>query len=56
VPAGAGASATIPAEGGPPPSLADFTSSGLSPFTTGLIAAAVATVVVWLGGLFRRRT
>jgi hypothetical protein len=26
-----------------------------SPFTSGLIAAAVATLVVWLGGLLRRR-
>jgi hypothetical protein len=38
-----------------PPSLTDFTSSGLSPITSAAIAAAVATVVVWLGGLFRRR-
>ena len=37
------------------PSLTDITSSGLSPITNGLIAAAVATVVVWIGGLFRRR-
>ena len=29
--------------------------SGRSPITSGIIAAAVATVVVWLGGLFRRR-
>ncbi len=28
---------------------------GRSPITSGIIAAAVATVVVWLGGLFRRR-
>ena len=39
----------------PVPSLTDFTSSGLSPITTGLIAAAVATLVVWLGGKFRRK-
>ena len=37
------------------PSLTDLTRSGLSPITTGLIAAAVATVVVWLGGKLRRR-
>jgi hypothetical protein len=29
--------------------------SGRSPITSGHIAAAVATVVVWIGGLFRRR-
>jgi hypothetical protein len=37
------------------PSLTDLTSSGLSPFTTALIAAAVATVVVWVRGKLRRR-
>ncbi len=40
---------------GPTPSLTDFTSSGLSPITSGVIAALVATVVVWIVGLFRRR-
>ncbi|MCW2699666.1 MAG: uncharacterized protein JWQ45_1201 [Blastococcus sp.] len=45
-----------PAATGPVPSLSDLTSSGLSPITTGLIAAAVATVVVWLSGKLRRRT
>ena len=37
------------------PSLSDLTRSGLSPITNGLIAAAVATVVVWIGGKLRRR-
>ena len=55
LPVAAGASAP-PAEAGPTPSLTDFSSSGLSPFTTGLIAAAVATVVVWVSGKLRRRT
>ena len=39
----------------PVPSLTDLTRSGLSPITTGLIAAAVATVIVWIGGKLRRR-
>jgi hypothetical protein len=49
--------ATPPA-GGTVPSLADLTnsSSGLSPITSGIIAALVATVVVWIGGLLHRRT
>jgi hypothetical protein len=58
LPAGAGqAAAAAPAEG-PVPSLADLanSSSGLSAITAGIIAACVATVVVWLGGLLRRRT
>ena len=37
------------------PSLTDLSRSGLSPITNGLIAAAVATVVVWIGGKLRRR-
>jgi hypothetical protein len=37
------------------PGLTDLTRSGLSPITNGLIAAAVATVVVWIGGKLRRR-
>jgi hypothetical protein len=37
------------------PSSADLTSSGLSLLTSALIAAAVATVVVWVGGRLRRR-
>jgi hypothetical protein len=40
---------------GPVPSLTDFTSSGLSPITSALIAAAAATVLVWIGGLLARR-
>jgi hypothetical protein len=54
--AAAPAGTTAPRVPGPVPSLTDFSSSGLSPITTGLIAAAVATLVVWLGGKFRRRT
>jgi hypothetical protein len=37
------------------PSLTDLTRSGLSPITNGLIAAAVATVIVWIGGKLSRR-
>jgi hypothetical protein len=37
-----------------PVSLTDLTRSGLSPITSGAIAACVATIVVWLGGRFRR--
>ncbi|SOE03738.1 hypothetical protein [Blastococcus haudaquaticus] len=40
---------------GPVPSFTDLTSSGMSPITSGLIAAAVATVVVWISGRLRRR-
>jgi hypothetical protein len=56
VPLPAGAAPT-PGEtaAGPTASLTDFTSSGLSPITSGIIAACVATMVVWLGGLLRRR-
>ena len=39
----------------PVPSLTDLTRSGLSPITNGLIAAAAATVIVWIGGKFRRQ-
>jgi hypothetical protein len=45
---------TTPPAAGPVPSLADLSRSGLSPITNGLIAAAVATVVVWIGGKLRR--
>ena len=37
-----------------PVSLTDLTRSGLSPITSGAIAAVVATIVVWLGGRFWR--
>ena len=37
------------------PGFTDLTRSGLSPFTSALIAAAVATVVVWIGGKLRSR-
>jgi len=40
---------------GPVPSFTDLTSSGMSPITSGLIAAAVATVVVWITGRLRRK-
>jgi len=53
VPVPAAAAGTTPP--GAVPSLTDFTSSGLSPFTSALIAAAVATIVVWLGGMLRPR-
>jgi hypothetical protein len=36
------------------PSLTDLSRSGLSPITNGLIAAAAATVIVWIGGKLRR--
>jgi hypothetical protein len=54
IPAGAASAAAAPPNG-PVPSLSDLTSSERSPITSALIAAAVATVVVWLGSLFRRR-
>jgi hypothetical protein len=50
VTAAAGTTAT-----GDVPSLTDLTRSGLSPITSGIIAAIVATVVVWIAGLVRRR-
>jgi hypothetical protein len=37
------------------PSLTDLTRSGLSPITNGFIAAAAATVIVWIGGKLRRQ-
>lgn len=46
--------ALTPPAAGALPSLSDLGRSGLSPITNGLIAAAVATVVVWIGGKFRR--
>lgn len=57
VPLPASAAAPAPPPAGPVPSFADLTnsSSGLSAITAGIIAAGVATVSVWLGGLFRRR-
>jgi len=41
--------------GAPVPSLTDLTRSGLSPITSAIIAALVATIVVWIVGLVRRR-
>jgi len=55
IPAATPASSSAAPSDGPVPSLSDLTSSGRSPVTSALIAAAVATVVVWLGSLFRRR-
>ena len=52
LPAEALAARGLPA--GPVPGFTDLTSSGLSPFTSALIAAAVATVVIWIGGKVRR--
>jgi len=46
--------AALAPAGEPVPSLTDLSRSGLSPITNGLIAAAVATVFVWLGGKLRR--
>ena len=54
---------TAAAAGGPPapatatpvPAFTDLTSSGLSPITSALIAAAVATLAVWIGGKVSRR-
>ena len=45
---------TVPPAAGDMPSLTDLSRSGLSPITNGLIAAAVATIVVWIGGKLRR--
>jgi hypothetical protein len=56
VPLTAQAAASAPAPPtGPVPSFTDLTSSGLSPITSALVAAAVATVAVWIGGKLRRR-
>ena len=54
IPAGVASPAADPSDG-PVPSLSDLTNSEMSPITSALIAAAVATVVVWLGSLFRGR-
>jgi hypothetical protein len=47
--------AGTPAAGSPVPSFTDLTSSGLSPITSALIAACVATLAVWIGGMVRRQ-
>jgi hypothetical protein len=49
------AAAAAATELGDVPSLTDLTRSGLSPITSAVIAALVATVVVWIAGLVRRR-
>jgi hypothetical protein len=49
------AAAAPPPADVPVPGFADITSSGLSPISSALIAAAVATVVVWISGKLRRR-
>ena len=46
--------ALSPSAGVTVPSLTDLGRSGLSPITNGLIAAAVATIAVWIGGKLRR--
>jgi hypothetical protein len=51
----AAAETTATAALGDVPSLTDLTRSGLSPITSAIIAAMVATVVVWIIGLARRR-
>jgi hypothetical protein len=48
--------ATEPTAEGAVPGWTDLSRSGLSPWTSALIAASVATVVVWIGGRLRRRT
>ena len=53
--AAAPAPTTAPPPGDPLPSLADLTRSERSPLPAALVAAAVATFVVWLGGRLRRR-
>ena len=55
VPLAAGAVPASSAAQSPVPSFTDLSRSGLSPITTGLIAAAAATVIVWIGGKLRRR-
>ncbi len=56
VPVAAAPAVAAPAPAGTPVlSFTDLTSSGLSPYTSALIAAAAATVVVWIGGKLRRR-
>ncbi len=50
-PAGGASSSTAESSGG----LLGDGDAGVSPFAAGLVAAAVATVLVWLGGLVRRR-
>jgi hypothetical protein len=55
VPAVTPTAAAAPSDG-PLPSLSDLTGSGPSPVTAAMIAAAVATVVVWIGGKVRRRS
>jgi hypothetical protein len=49
------AAAAATSELGDVPSLTDLSRSGLSPITSAVIAASVASVVVWIGGLVRRR-
>jgi hypothetical protein len=53
-PAPVTAAAPAPATS-PVPSFTDLSRSGLSPITNGLIAAAAATVIVWIGGKLRRQ-
>jgi hypothetical protein len=50
------ADAVQPAPDGAAPTVTDPTGSGRSPYMSALVAAAVATVVVWIGGRLRRRS
>jgi hypothetical protein len=54
VPAGAAAAPTAAGTEPPAAPVADLVRD-MSPWTAGLIAAAVATLVVWIGGKLRRR-
>jgi hypothetical protein len=56
IPAASPSAGTAAPADGPLPSLSDLTSSGRSPVTAALIAAAVATVVVSVGAKLRRRS
>ncbi|MGH2217870.1 hypothetical protein, partial [Enterococcus faecalis] len=55
LPSAAVPATTAPPPGEPLPTFADLTRSDRSPFPAALIAASVATLVVWPGGRLRRR-
>jgi hypothetical protein len=52
----ASTSSTAGPVAGAPASLTDFTRSGLSPITSGAIAAVAAALIVWIGSKFSRRS
>ncbi len=57
VPVPAGTPTAAPASSdGAVPTLSELTGDGKSAVTSALIAAAVATIVVWIGGMVRRRS